>query len=236
MNQLNNRINLDRAVGAEENISTGEEKMRNSSKKTPWHLRFAPGAILRKKAIIAIIAVVAMLTQAPVEKAEAFTLIDLMNAIRQAQELASTNSASTNSPPAYQPQDGDKIAYVTTSLWGKQPIGFFIGKLIRRWTGGGAGSVAGNVIYDASKGAWVNSPSAQAPSGQVWARAHIGISGVSGEQAYWYSVSGKPISRTLINANNYNESQERDYYYHFAYYKLQWNDDDERNLGTETKL
>ena len=45
--------------------------MRNSSKKTPWHLRFAPGAILRKKAIIAIIAVVALLTQAPVEKAEA---------------------------------------------------------------------------------------------------------------------------------------------------------------------
>ena len=36
--------------------------MRNSSKKTPWHLRFAPGAILRKKAIIAIISVVAVLT------------------------------------------------------------------------------------------------------------------------------------------------------------------------------
>ena len=62
MNQLNNRINLDRAVGAGDNASKEETTMRNSSKKTPWHLRFAPGAILRKKAIIAIIAVVAVLT------------------------------------------------------------------------------------------------------------------------------------------------------------------------------
>ena len=34
----------------------------SQTKKSPWHLRFAPGAILRKKAIIAIIAVVALLT------------------------------------------------------------------------------------------------------------------------------------------------------------------------------
>ena len=61
MIQLNNRINLDRAVAAVENASTGEEKMRNSSKKTPWFLRFAPSR-LQKKAIIAIIAVVALLT------------------------------------------------------------------------------------------------------------------------------------------------------------------------------
>ncbi len=45
MNQLKNEINLDRAVGAVENASTGEEKMSNSSKKTPWHLRFAPGVL-----------------------------------------------------------------------------------------------------------------------------------------------------------------------------------------------
>ena len=47
MNQLNNRINLDRAIAAVENASTGEKTMNNSSTKTPWHLRFAPGAILR---------------------------------------------------------------------------------------------------------------------------------------------------------------------------------------------
>ena len=61
MHTLNNRINLDRANSAAENISTGEKTMRNASTKAPWHLRFAPSR-LRKKAIIAIIAVVAVLT------------------------------------------------------------------------------------------------------------------------------------------------------------------------------
>ena len=48
MRTRNKRINLDRTVGAEENISPGEKTMRNASTKTPWHLRFAPGAILRQ--------------------------------------------------------------------------------------------------------------------------------------------------------------------------------------------
>ena len=48
MRTLNNRIKLDRANGAADNASKEEETMRNSSKKTPWHLRFAPGAILRQ--------------------------------------------------------------------------------------------------------------------------------------------------------------------------------------------
>ena len=47
MRTRNKQINLDRAVGAEEHASQQEATMRNSSKKTPWHLRFAPGAILR---------------------------------------------------------------------------------------------------------------------------------------------------------------------------------------------
>ena len=51
MRKLNDRINLDRAVGAMENVSTREKPMKNSSKKTPWHLRFAPGAILRKSGL-----------------------------------------------------------------------------------------------------------------------------------------------------------------------------------------
>ena len=62
MNQLNNRINLDRAVGAEDNASKGGEKMSNSSKKTPWHLRFAPGAILRKSGLIAVLALTGLIT------------------------------------------------------------------------------------------------------------------------------------------------------------------------------
>ena len=61
MRKLNNEIKIDRAIAAVENVSTGEEPMSNSSKKTPWYLRFTPSR-LRKKAIIAIIAVVAVLT------------------------------------------------------------------------------------------------------------------------------------------------------------------------------
>ena len=48
MRKLNNQINLDRAVGAEDNASKQEATMRNASKKTPWHLRFAPGALSLK--------------------------------------------------------------------------------------------------------------------------------------------------------------------------------------------
>ena len=48
MRELNNKNRIDCAVGAGENASKGEEKMSNSSKKTPWHLRFAPGDILRQ--------------------------------------------------------------------------------------------------------------------------------------------------------------------------------------------
>ena len=47
MHKLNNENNLDRAVGAADNASQEGVPMRNSSNKTPWHLRFAPGAILR---------------------------------------------------------------------------------------------------------------------------------------------------------------------------------------------
>ena len=41
MRTFYSKNNLDRAVGAGETASKGEEKMSNSSKKTPWHLRFA---------------------------------------------------------------------------------------------------------------------------------------------------------------------------------------------------
>ena len=51
MRTIKNEIKIDRAVGAVENASTGEEQMSHSSKKTPWHLRFAPGAILRKSGL-----------------------------------------------------------------------------------------------------------------------------------------------------------------------------------------
>ncbi len=61
MRTLNSKIKIDRANSAADNVSTGEETMRNSSTKMPWHLRFAPGDILRKKAIIAILALATVL-------------------------------------------------------------------------------------------------------------------------------------------------------------------------------
>ena len=51
MRKLKNEINLDRAVDAAENTSMGEKTMNNSSKKTPWRLRFA-GAILAVAGIL----------------------------------------------------------------------------------------------------------------------------------------------------------------------------------------
>lgn len=48
--------------------------MRNSSNKTPWYLRFcAPGAVLRKKAITAVLALATLLT-ASIEQAEAASI------------------------------------------------------------------------------------------------------------------------------------------------------------------
>ena len=49
MRTRNNKNKIDRAICAADNISTGEKTMRNSSKKTPWHLRFAPGALNLKE-------------------------------------------------------------------------------------------------------------------------------------------------------------------------------------------
>ena len=53
--------------------------MRNLSKKTPWHLRFAPGAILRKNGLIAVLALTgisAALT--PVQTKAATFIIDVI--------------------------------------------------------------------------------------------------------------------------------------------------------------
>ena len=62
MRTLNNKIKIDRAVGAEENASIEEATMRNSSKKTPWHLRFAPVAILRQSGLITVLALAGIVT------------------------------------------------------------------------------------------------------------------------------------------------------------------------------
>ena len=71
MKQLDHQINLDRANGAEDNASKEEGTMRNSSTKTPWFLRFAPGAILRKSGLVAVLAVTTVLTPTIIEQAQA---------------------------------------------------------------------------------------------------------------------------------------------------------------------
>ena len=75
MRTRNKQINLDRANGAAENASKEEETMRNSSKKTPWYLRFAPEAILRKSGL-AVLAIAAALT--PIQTKAAIFTIDVI--------------------------------------------------------------------------------------------------------------------------------------------------------------
>ena len=62
MRTLNNKNRLANSSGIGQDNPNKAMQTASETKKTPWHLRFAPGAILRKKAIIAIIAVVALLT------------------------------------------------------------------------------------------------------------------------------------------------------------------------------
>lgn len=59
MKQLNSQIKIDRAVGAADNISPGEKTMRNSSKKTPWHLRLGENWKTAATAIVVGIALLA---------------------------------------------------------------------------------------------------------------------------------------------------------------------------------
>lgn len=90
MKQLDHQINLDRAVGAEDNASKEEETMRNSSKKTPWFLRFARAMKLNGITVTAGIGTIygilfAGLLLAPLPR------------------LAAQSNSPTNSPPIEDP-------------------------------------------------------------------------------------------------------------------------------------
>ena len=73
MRTLNNNQRLDNSSGIGQDNTNKAMQPASETKKTPWFLRFAPGAILRKKAIIAIIAGVAVLT--PVQTYASWKLI-----------------------------------------------------------------------------------------------------------------------------------------------------------------
>ena len=94
MQTRNNKNKIDRAICAAENISTGEKTMSNSSKKTPWFLRFAPGAILRKKAIIATIVVVALL--APISALAVHPVVAFLYGWLGGQTLSTAKQALIN--------------------------------------------------------------------------------------------------------------------------------------------
>ena len=120
MIQLNNRINLDRAVGAEEHASQQEATMRNASTKTPWHLRFAPGAILRKNGLIAVLAIATALT--PVQTKAAIFTIDMIVSwavgeflSRGTKELLAANGGSSKTPGATLAPTAKAVA--NTAYW-----------------------------------------------------------------------------------------------------------------------
>ena len=68
--------------------------MRNSSKKTPWFLRFAPGAILRKSGIIAVLAITCIVTSlTPVQTKAAIFTIDMITSWAVGEGLTAAKNA-----------------------------------------------------------------------------------------------------------------------------------------------
>ena len=69
MTQLNNNKPLDNSSG----IGQDNQNEAMNAKKSPWHLRFAPGAILRKSGLIAAISVAAVLSTIETQAATQLT-------------------------------------------------------------------------------------------------------------------------------------------------------------------
>ena len=116
------------------------------------------------------------------------------------------------------------------SILGEKPVGNFIVRIIRQWTGGAAGSVAGNLVYDAAKGKFVPANKFQVSTGQVWARAFVSTTSLEGETIIWYGVSGKPSWSTEYGLDSplARKKLKKDYqYFDYTYEKMRWNADDE---------
>ena len=89
MTPLNSDKPLDDSNGIAEIESNKAMNANDPSPKTPWFLRFAPGAILRKNGLIAVLAITTLLTPTIIEQLEAQT--------------SSTNSPSQNVAPPPRP-------------------------------------------------------------------------------------------------------------------------------------
>ena len=198
MNQLNNRINLDRAKCAADNAFKGGEKMSHSSTKTPWHLRFAPGDILQKNGIIAVLAIATVLTQAPIEKTEA---------------------ASTNSLPTFSSlQEGDTI--VAMKKKGAK-------ETIAEWLRNIFGGAAGNQLTKQGQ-TLVAQPAVANTAGTVRAIGGPVLRDVKAETTTWYNGGGSPAAYDEAGFDDYEGSTDADYQYmDYEYVKMKWNADDE---------
>ena len=151
MRTLNSKIKIDRAVGAADNISTGEKTMRNSSKKTPWHLRFAPGVLsLKEMAATASVAVIYGLLFAGLLFAPLLPHLE-----------AQSSGTPTITSSTAQLQDGAQVQWI----W-MLPIAGGIGVRIawRKWLLGTGGALAvgyaGNALWDATTKTWTLPPGA----------------------------------------------------------------------------
>ena len=192
---------LDDSNGTVKNEPNNAMQPASQTKKTPWHLRFAPGAVLRKSGIIAVLAIAgiaAVLTQGPVEKAEA---------------------ASTNSLPTFSSlQEGDTI--VSMKKKGK-------GETIRDWLRSIFGGAAGNQLT--KKGQILEAQQAIASqAGKIIAYGGIVLSDVESEVFIWYRMSGEAAGHGEAGFDDYRGAKNRDYeFYDFHITRMKWNADDE---------
>ena len=231
MRKLNKQINLDCAVGAVENISTGENPMRNSSKKMPWFLRFAPVA-LSLKGIAATAGIGAL-----------YGL--LFAGLLFATLMPHLEAQSSGTPPRTTSTDhlqhGDQVRALWTNnpIWKKLPW--------KEWLavfGLGVGSsIVGTAVWNSATKKWELPPGASS-KGKVYARARIGIWKVDGEKTHWYSKSGKWAWQRQWGFNHNDpddelntdpdvafpssDNQKRDYhYYDYSCQRMMWDADNE---------
>ena len=247
MRKLNNRINLDRANSAADNISTGENPMRNASKKTPWHLRFAPGALrLKEMAATAGVAVIYGLLFAGLLFAPLLPHLEA--------QTSSTNPVAVrDTRPTHQAGGSGVRLFVRTSdgttygitsstatlqdgaqpqwVWTILPVLGGTGLRIawRKWLFGAsataAGTIGGRAVWNAATKTWELPPGATR-KGKIRAMGDIWLSKVDGQRTYWYGQSGEWVSQEgwkynsngLPIHNTHVESKNMNRDYHYIDY------------------
>ena len=194
--------------------------------KTPWHPRFAPGAILRQIGLIAGIGTLFGLLFAGL----------LFAPLMPHLEAQSSGTTSTNSTP--QLQHGDQVQWIKPIIEGGKRLPW---RKIGRWIGvpgvGYAVGVGSNATWDGIKKEW-RLPPGSASKGTVEARADVWLSKVDGEHTHWYTKSGewawRKVWRYDLNGvpiyNTYVETANKIRNYHYIDYsftQMVWDEDNE---------